>query len=537
MSQKDTDVGTQNNDIAEILGIARTPKVFSEVMNYIINSYVDVNRYVEKYLRCVIEDAWLYHKSVQFDAYSIDLISSLASPLEYFIDRVKLERHISSPTLSIHEFYCAHTNKRILYWDDDAHMLYKGTERMSLKQMKAQTGFASSVEEYANAVDAGVRRGMHQLVQFLKSYKEAPQMRILSKTWKQAWLTLSNLEFRVEYMSRGSVIVDTIMERYRDDKIPIDKFEFSNYSGSNDNDLFFIRINTWLDMALQNGVKDIIYENPYYWTRSYPFPIINVLAGKCLRELVLRGDCNLMDVSLSSDENMLQTLLSSCPLIVSFNLDDCQGLGKIELLNLQKIKLISMKGVRNMHVKNKAPTLEHFSFSSYSSSENLDVVECQKLKSLELKYVRISDGSLENLISRSQSLKVLMIQKCPGIRNIDSSNLVSLEYIGDQIPKLKWQWQGIQRQQRGWQKEVLWAQLIAEERAKELVCTRWLYLQQYTMCGQERNLRVFQKSTRPTTVIAKVITQEDILRTSQRSEIRLLSSVRITIEELRLEDV
>ncbi|KAF3656669.1 hypothetical protein FXO38_14030 [Capsicum annuum] len=110
-------------------------------------------------------------------------------------------------------------------------------------------------------------------------------MRILSKTWKQAWLTLSNLEFRVEYMSRGSVIVDTIMERYRDDKIPIDKFEFSNYSGSNDNDLFFIRINTWLDMALQNGVKDIIYENPYYLTRSYPFPIINVLAGKCFKRI------------------------------------------------------------------------------------------------------------------------------------------------------------------------------------------------------------------------------------------------------------
>lgn len=53
-------------------------------------------------------------------------MSSLASPLEYFIDRVKLEKLISSPTLSIHEFCCAHTNKRIFYWGDDVHMLYKG---------------------------------------------------------------------------------------------------------------------------------------------------------------------------------------------------------------------------------------------------------------------------------------------------------------------------------------------------------------------------------------------------------------------------
>ncbi|PHT32473.1 hypothetical protein CQW23_28810 [Capsicum baccatum] len=337
------------------------------------------------------------------------------------------------------------------------------------------------------------------------SYKEASRMRILSKTWQQAWLTLPNLEFRVEYMSRGAEIVDAIMERYRDDKIPIDKFEFSNCSGSNDSDLFFVRINTWLDMALQNG--------------------------KCLRELVLRGDCNLMDVSLSSgvancyslrklslshislDENVLQTLLSSCPLIVYFNLDDCRGLGKIELLNLQKIKSISIKEVRNMH----------------------------KLKSLELKYVRISDGSLENLISRSQSLKVLMIQKCPGIGNIDSSNLVSLDYIGDQIPELKMAIVQFHQVVYGkascsgkvykdnnevGRKKCYGPKLIAEERAKEQVCTRWLYLQQCTMCGQERNLRVFQKSTSPTTVITKVITQEAILRTSQLPEIRLLSSVR-----------
>lgn len=43
---------------------------------------------------------------------------------------------------------------------------YVGMERMSLKQMKMQTGFALCAEEYAIAVDAGVKKGMHQLVQF-----------------------------------------------------------------------------------------------------------------------------------------------------------------------------------------------------------------------------------------------------------------------------------------------------------------------------------------------------------------------------------
>ncbi|KAM3289376.1 hypothetical protein P3S67_017664 [Capsicum chacoense] len=130
------------------------------------------------------------------------------------------------------------------------------------------------------------------------------------------------------------------------------------------------------------------------------------------------------------------------------------GLRKIELLHLQKIKLISIMTIGNHLVKIQAPTLEHLSFSNYSS-ENLDVVECQNLKSLELSEVEIFDRFFDNLISKSQSLKVLNIQYCSGIRDIDtsklevlkivncsgirvidSSNLVSLEYIGAQIPQL-----------------------------------------------------------------------------------------------------
>lgn len=44
-------------------------------------------------------------------------------------------------------------------------LAHVGTERMSLKQIKMPTGFALSAEDYAIAVDAGVKKGMHQLVQ------------------------------------------------------------------------------------------------------------------------------------------------------------------------------------------------------------------------------------------------------------------------------------------------------------------------------------------------------------------------------------
>ncbi|KAG5587565.1 hypothetical protein H5410_047999 [Solanum commersonii] len=49
-----------------------------------------------------------------------------------------------------------------------------------------------------------------------------------SKTWLQAWSTLPNLDFTVDFSKGNDMkIVDDIMGRYRDGKIPIEKFELS----------------------------------------------------------------------------------------------------------------------------------------------------------------------------------------------------------------------------------------------------------------------------------------------------------------------
>ncbi|KAG5588588.1 hypothetical protein H5410_049022 [Solanum commersonii] len=172
-----------------------------------------------------------------------------------------------------------------------------------------------------------------------------------------------------------------------------------------------------------NGVKDLVFGA--YSFPLYHMPIFKILAVKSLRELVL-NECDLMHhVSLSSgvtkckslrnhslngvnlDENMLQTLLNSCPLIVTFNFKYCSGLEKIELLNLRKIKSVSIRTHRqiNQLVKIQAPTLEHLSYTGLS--KELEVVECQSLKSLDLSYVTMSDGFLHSLISRFQSLEAM----------------------------------------------------------------------------------------------------------------------------------
>uniref|UniRef100_M0ZWU1 Hero resistance protein n=1 Tax=Solanum tuberosum TaxID=4113 RepID=M0ZWU1_SOLTU len=220
------------------------------------------------------------------------------------------------------------------------------------------------------------------------SYTEATRMRILSKTWLQAWSTLPNLDFTIDCwegntMSDYSQLVDTIIERYRKGKIPIERFELLENINDSHKDFYFPLIDKWLDIALQNGVKDLFLE-----FTSYPTPILTILAGKSLRELVLCY-CTLMPVSLSSgvvncnslrklslshvtlDENTFDTLFNSCPLIVSFILEYCSGL----TMTLRKIK--------------------------------------------------------------SDSLKVLKIHQLYAIEEIDAPNLVSLDYMGNQIPELK----------------------------------------------------------------------------------------------------
>ncbi|WMV26215.1 hypothetical protein MTR67_019600 [Solanum verrucosum] len=169
------------------------------------------------------------------------------------------------------------------------------------------------------------------------------------------------------------------MNRYRDEKIPIDKFELS-YSY---NPEVPQPIDKWLFIALENDVKSIFYRVP-----NFALSIFIILEAKSLRELVV--ECSkLMPVILFSsgipyctslrklsltrvklDEYMLQTLLNCCPLIANFIFEYCIGLE-------------------------------------------------------------------EKLISKSQLLKDLKIQYCKGEVEIDSSNLESIEYMGYEIPKLK----------------------------------------------------------------------------------------------------
>lgn len=278
-------------------------------------------------------------------------------------------------------------------------------------------------------------------------------------------MTLPNVELSVD--KREDIkIVGKILERYRYWKIPIEKFEI------------FPLYDKWLDIALQNDVKDLVCGAPGANIRPFLLPIFKILAAKSLKELVLNG-CILTGVSLSSSganccslrklslfraclsDDMLQTILNSCPLIVSFILEEWNVLKRIELRNLQKIMSVSISAFNDQLVKIQAPTLEHLScFGGLGDLLLLETVKYHNPKSLELSRVRISDGLLDGVIATSQfletltlnhiskgletfniykslSLKVFMIEDCGHIGEIDAPNLESLEYKEDQVLELK----------------------------------------------------------------------------------------------------
>ncbi|XP_016500028.1 putative F-box protein At1g49610 [Nicotiana tabacum] len=262
-------------------------------------------------------------------------------------------------------------------------------------------------------------------------YKEAARLTILSKTWLQAWLTHPNLEFRV-YGFKHIKKVDEILERYRDKKIPIEKFNLSIFGSGEVLPL----IDKWLKIAFQNGVNHLEFGYVDFGRVLYPLPhVFTILSAKSLRKLVLK-DCDLMQLSLSSgpvsnycdslrelsllgvrlDDNMLQTLVTTCPMIVSFTIKHCIGLKKIKLRNLQKIKMVSIHIDKKQPVEIQAPTLEHLVFCGLAEKTlMLDIGACQNLKSLKLSSVRISDGFLAHLTSRCQFLESLMLDNIVSI--------------------------------------------------------------------------------------------------------------------------
>lgn len=182
------------------------------------------------------------------------------------------------------------------------------------------------------------------------TYKRSSKMSIVSKTWLEAWSTLPNLELYLDRGKSNIKMIDTIMERYRDRKIPIKKLRLSE-------SIIYDRcrvsppipIDNCLDIALQSGLQHLVLNSI-----SYPLPISTILTAKSLRKLDIM-DCtlslangvvnqnSLTELSIGHvelDKNIFETLLNSCPLIETFTFEGCK---RFDVSYLRKIKSVNLK--------------------------------------------------------------------------------------------------------------------------------------------------------------------------------------------------
>ncbi|KAJ9692035.1 hypothetical protein PVL29_011233 [Vitis rotundifolia] len=221
-------------------------------------------------------------------------------------------------------------------------------------------------------------------------------------------------------------------------------------------------IDSWIDAALERKVKELdLYLLPRSIAKPYSLPAkifsataITVLSLGEFR-LEICGDIDLPALrklcltKIRCDEQAIQQLISSCPLIEGLDIAACHGLQKLHvsgLVNLHRLQ-------KSMH--------QTFNISKYYHGKWLcDVVltSCEFLRELILRDEHITEYLFQNLVSGLPNLERLEINWTPLQRieishhrlkrldlslteeqreaklKIDTPNLQSFKYHGHRMP-------------------------------------------------------------------------------------------------------
>ncbi|KAF5726868.1 F-box/LRR-repeat protein [Tripterygium wilfordii] len=153
-------------------------------------------------------------------------------------------------------------------------------------------------------------------------------------------------------------------------------------------------INDWVSLALQNNVKQLLLKISlsYYDRKFHVLSAENLFASKSLNVLELIGCklelprfnhstlCPLQKLHLSDvylDEDTMENIRRSCPLITTFSLSNAWGLKYLHisgLHNLQNVKVILYSHDVDLEkVYIKAPRLRTFEFRTKRRHCTFDV--------------------------------------------------------------------------------------------------------------------------------------------------------------------
>ena len=258
---------------------------------------------------------------------------------------------------------------------------------------------------------------IHHILSFLEP-KEAATRSILSKAWLTAWRTRPTLDIDfhklIPSMKHEDKVIDYVIKnlsRYKDENIGITTFTF--YCGSS-----FCRrslLDSCIQLIKENGLRNLNIGLP---RRDVPQSVFKV---KSLLDLTLRicrlwhpkvimchklKRLELSEVCL--DDEMLENIVRSCPLIEILEIIWCDGIRNLNVTNLHNLKRLRLEGVqRDPMVPSELTLGEH---------------KYQNLTSLLLRDVRINDNFFVKLGDRFPRLENLSIQLCEDVQRIKISS-------------------------------------------------------------------------------------------------------------------
>ncbi|KAL3520815.1 hypothetical protein ACH5RR_018964 [Cinchona calisaya] len=337
---------------------------------------------------------------------------------------------------------------------------------------------------------------IQHILSFL-SMESAARLSMVSKTWYSSWATspilkldnkespLSIEEFRQEFLN----YTNKSLQRYRNnvhnnnaDALCVEQLQLSMryFSVSSISNSRFIK--KLLDDIETAGVA--IKELHFNYT-SYAFQSVKdalpelsrILEVGFLTEFSVKGCrleqkigenqmircCLLRSLSLEyvyTNEDTLESLISSCPLIESMKFVCCPGLERIKAVNNShnnsRLKNFSViKCGKTSVVEVQAPNLESFYCFSVVPVIFKLYESCLNLKKLSLKSLSIEDSFFQDFAENFPNLEDLSVVRCFSNKRINISsnslksielrvdrveveinapNMVSFEYVGQKIP-------------------------------------------------------------------------------------------------------
>ena len=177
-------------------------------------------------------------------------------------------------------------------------------------------------------------------------------------------------------------------------------------------------IDSWIDAALERKVKELdLFMLPRGRARGKPCSLpAKIFAATTITVLSLRrvileicGDIDLPVLrklylgEIRCDEQPIQKLISSCPLIDCLHIESCHGLQKLHvsgLANLRRLEVIWCYELKRIEIN--APSLQYLSYQQRKCPCDVVLRACEFLRELTFWYSTITEDLFQNCLWTSE---------------------------------------------------------------------------------------------------------------------------------------